>query len=154
MSISWPPLLLSGSPSPLQSRYCRDANGNPPSSASGGAPLPLSLYCWRVWCEGTAKPNAPGRWGVQGAEPRSLRLARCTSLAVTCGVKPPRLPIVGAKSSATKHHNQRCRIMTPDLQAVLAIALFMGFILGFAVGYGGRAFISHRRHIAARRRSF
>jgi uncharacterized membrane protein (Fun14 family) len=55
--------------------------------------------------------------------------------------------------------------MMPDLQAVLAIALFMGFILGFAVGYGVRAFISqvgygvrafisHRRHIAARRRSF
>jgi NhaP-type Na+/H+ or K+/H+ antiporter len=44
--------------------------------------------------------------------------------------------------------------MTPDLQVALAIAFLMGLILGFAVGYGVRAFISHRRHVAARRRSF
>jgi hypothetical protein len=40
--------------------------------------------------------------------------------------------------------------MTPDLQVALAIAFLMGLILGFAVGYGVRAFISHRRHVAAR----
>jgi hypothetical protein len=31
--------------------------------------------------------------------------------------------------------------MTPDLQIAVAVALLIGFVFGFAVGYGLRAFI-------------
>jgi hypothetical protein len=33
--------------------------------------------------------------------------------------------------------------MTPDLQIAVAVALLIGFVFGFAVGYGFRAFISY-----------
>jgi hypothetical protein len=38
--------------------------------------------------------------------------------------------------------------MTPGSEIALAI----GLVVGFALGYGVRAFISYRRHQAARRR--
>jgi hypothetical protein len=42
--------------------------------------------------------------------------------------------------------------MSPD---VAAIIFAIGLLIGFALGYGVRAFISYRRHQAAsRRRSF
>jgi hypothetical protein len=40
--------------------------------------------------------------------------------------------------------------MTPTLEIVFAI----GGALGFALGYGARAFISYRRHRAARQRYY
>jgi len=40
--------------------------------------------------------------------------------------------------------------MMPDL----TIALAIGLVTGFVLGYGVRALISYRRHLRARRRSY
>jgi hypothetical protein len=42
-------------------------------------------------------------------------------------------------------------VMTSDHQIAVAVALLIGFVFGFAVGYGLRAFISFRHRKAARR---
>ena len=56
--------------------------------------------------------------------------------------------VISAGSPETNFMRGRYGSMTPGFEIALAI----GPIVGFALGYGVRALISYRRHQAARRR--
>src|SRR5204863_6321851 len=57
----------------------------------------------------------------------------------------------GVCEAATKGHKQCYESMTQDA-LIIALLVGFGFVAGFVFGYGVRAVISHRRHVAARRR--
>jgi hypothetical protein len=59
-------------------------------------------------------------------------------------------PPGGVPAPETNPHDRTLRYMMPDFTIALAIGLVIGFILG----YGLRAIISYRRHRRARRRSY
>jgi hypothetical protein len=102
VSISWPPLLLSGSPSPAQSRYCRDANGNPAEPAWRGSVWPLLFV---------------GRWGGQETRQRG-RLFRAR--------KSPDRGLLGRGSEV------ECRPRSLHVDLVPASVAGQGDILGRA----------------------